>query len=173
MEATSLELSETGKKAYQKGDFESAIRFFSEAAKSYTKEEKLLDAAEAKNNLSVALLQAERAKESLEAAQGTDKVFAEANDTLRQAMALGNQAAAFDELGNTDEALALYKKSASLFGDIDEGDYQETVLKSIAAIELRKGKLQASAQTMLGSLATVKKPNLFQRFLRFILRLIH
>jgi len=172
MENTAIELSEKGKKAFEKGDFKSAIQFFSETAEAYLKEENFLDAAEAKNNLSVALLQVERAAESLEAARGTDLIFAEADDKLRQAMALGNQAAALDELGDQDEAIALYQKSASLFGEIGEGDYQETVLKSIAAIELRSGRLQDTAQTMLGSLGAVKKPNIFQRFLKFILRIV-
>lgn len=172
MENTAIELSTNGKKAFEKGDFESAIQIFSETAEAYLKEENFLDAAEAKNNLSVVLLLAEKAEESLEAAKGTDIVFAEADDKLRQAMALGNQAAALDELGDLDEAIALYQKSATLFGEIGEGDYQETVLKSIAAIELRSGRLKDTAQTMLGSLAATKKPNLFQRFLKFILRFV-
>ncbi|MBT3189816.1 MAG: hypothetical protein HN736_12800 [Anaerolineae bacterium] len=172
MENTAIELSQKGKKAFEEGDFENAIHFFSEAAKTYIKEEKTLDAAEAQNNLSVAFLQADKAKEAFEAAKGTDTLFADANDLFRQAMALGNQAAALDALGQKDEALSLYEKSAALFGEINKGDYQEIVLKSIAAIKLRSGKLQDSAYTMLDSLGAVKKPNLFQRFLNFILRII-
>ena len=172
MENTAIALAEKGKKAFGEGDFQSAVQSFSESAEAYLKEENFLDAAEAKNNLSVALLQMGKAKEALEAVQGTDLVFAEAEDHLRQAMAFGNQAAALDELGDTDEALALYRKSAALFGKIGESDYEETVLKSIAAIELKRGKLQDTAYTMLESLGAVKKPNLFQRLLKFILRFI-
>ncbi len=172
MENTAIELSQKGKKAFEKGDFESAIQIFSDSAEAYLKEENFLDAAEANNNLSVALLQIEKAKEALDAAKGTDLIFAAAEDRFRQAMALGNQAAALAELGDTDEALALYRKSATLFGEIGESDYQETVLKAIAAIELKNGKLQDTAYTMLESLGSVKKPNLFQRFLKFILRII-
>ncbi|MBT7992032.1 MAG: hypothetical protein HN769_19420 [Anaerolineae bacterium] len=172
MEKIALAFSEEGKKAFERGDFEKAIQSFSNAAENYTTEEKLLNAAEEKNNLSVALLQAERAEEALEAAKGTDTIFAQAGDKLKQAMAIGNQAAALDELGDLDEAIVLYHQSASLFAEIGEGDYQETVLKSIAAIELRSGKLQNTAQTMLASLSATKKPNLFQRFLKFILRIV-
>ena len=172
METTAIKLSESGKKHFEKGDFETAIQSFSDAAKIYTEEENFLDAAEAKNNLSVALLQADRAKESLEAATGTDLVFAEAKDLLRQAMVLGNLAAAMDALGETDKALENYTKSAALFGEVGEGDLEATVLKSIAAIKLRNGKLQDSAYTMLDSLGATQKTNLFQRFLKFILRII-
>ena len=172
METTAIKLSESGKKYFGKGDFENAVQSFSNAVKIYTEEENFLDAAEAKNNLSVALLQAERAEESLEAVHGTDLVFAEAKDLLRQAMALGNQAAALDALGQSDKALEKYAKSAALFGEIGEGDLEATVLKSMAAIKFRKGKLQDTANIMLDSLGATQKPNLFQRFLKFIMRII-
>lgn len=169
---TAIELSTNGKKAFETGDFDSAIHFFSEAVEAYLQKEKMLDVAEAKNNLSVALLQAKRAEEALEAARGTDLIFSEAEDKLREAMALGNQAAALDELGDLDEAINFYNKSAALFGEIGEGDFQETVLKSIAAIKLRSGKLQDTAFTMLESLGATQKPSIFQRFLKFILRFV-
>ena len=172
METTAIKLSKSGKKSFEKGDFETAIQSFSDAAKIYYDEENFLDAAEEKNNLSVSLLQAERAKESLEAALGTDLVFAEAKDWLRQAMALGNQAAALDVLGQSEEALETYANSAALFREVGEGDLEATVLKSIAAIKLRSGKLQETAYTMLDSLGATQKPNLFQRFIKFILRII-
>ena len=169
MENTAIELSEKGKKAFGEGDFESAVHFFSKTAEVYLAEENFLDAAEAKNNLSVALLQAGKAKESLEAAKETDLVFEEADDKLRQAMALGNQAAALDELGNKQEAIEIYQKSARLFGEIGEKDYEETVLKSIAVIEFKKGKLEDTTFTMLQSLSAVENPNILQRILRFFL----
>lgn len=172
METTAISLSETGKKAYQAGEFQKATRLFREAAQAYKAEEKPLDAAEAENNISVALLQLDKAKEAYEAALGTDAIFEDSGDTLRQAMALGNQAAALDAMKKPAEALELYEKAATLFSEIGEGDYQETVLKSIAAIKLREGKLQETAFNMLDSLHAAKKPTLFQRILKFILRII-
>ena len=172
MENIAIELSEKGKKAFEEGDFASAIHFFSETVKHYSSAENFLDAAEAKNNLSVALLQENKAKEALEAVEGTDIIFAEAKDRTKEAMAYGNQAAALEALGKKEEALNLYRKSANLFGEIGEGDYQEIVLKSIAALELKGGKLQDTAATMLQSLSATEKPSLFQRFLRFILRIV-
>lgn len=172
MAMNALELTDSGKTAYQAGNFEKAIEFFNEAAQAYEQEEKPLDAAETQNNLSVALLQLDKAEEAFNAAQGTDTLFEEAGDTLRQAMALGNQAAALDAMKNSEKALELYEKAAALFGEIDEGDYQETVLKSIAALKLREGNLQETAFNMLGSLSAAKKPTLFQRFLKFILRIV-
>ncbi len=172
MENSQMEISTTAKEAFKEGDFDKAIELFNTAIEAYSKANKPLDAAEEKNNLSVALLQADRAEESLEAVMGTDTVFAEAGDQLRQAMALGNQAAALDALGRLDEALELYESSATLFWEIGEKDYQSTVLKSIAGIKLRKGKLQDTAGVMLESLSTNPKPNIFQRILKFLLRIV-
>ncbi len=172
MEGSALDISTTAKEAFEQGDFKKAIELFNAAAEAYAQNNKPLDAAEQKNNLSVALLQVDRAKESLDAVLGTDMIFAEAGDQLRHAMALGNQAAALDALGQLDEALEFYEKSATIFGEVGEKDYQATVLKSIASIKLRKGKFQETAGSMLESLGANPKPNIFQRFLKFILRLI-
>ncbi len=172
MENTALAINEEGKEAFQNGDFEKAISLFQQAAEAHLKEENPLDAAEAQNNLSVALLQVDRAEESLKAAEGTDKIFEEAGDILRQAMALGNQASALDALGKAEEAIALYQQSVQLFDQIGEADLKATVLKSIAAIKLRKGKIQDSAIDMLDSLGATPKPTFFQRILKFFLRFI-
>ena len=86
-------------------------------------------------------------------------------------MALGNQAAALAELGKLDEALERYEQSIPLFDQVGNNDYKATVLKAIAGIKLRKGKLQDTAMGMLDSLGATEKPNFFQRILKFILRI--
>ena len=172
MENTAIALNDQGKEAFQKGNYEKAIAFFEQAAAAHIKAENPLDAAEAKNNLSVVLLQLDRAKEALEAAEGSDKIFEEAGDILRQAMALGNQAAALAELGNKEEALALYEHSIKLFDQVEgAGEYRAEVSKAIAAIKLSKGNLQDTAINMLDSLGSTPKPTVFQRILKFLLRI--
>jgi tetratricopeptide (TPR) repeat protein len=123
-----------------------------------------------KNNLSVALLQAGKAKAALEAAAGTDEIFARAGDVKRQAMAFGNQAAALEALKKPDQALEAYERSAALFAEAGEGEMRSIVLQSAAALKLRRGKMLDSALAMIGSVESTKKPNLMQRFLRFLLR---
>jgi len=171
MQNTAITLNDQGKDAFQEGDFEKAISLFQQVADAHLKADNPLDAADAKNNLSVALLQMNRAKESLAAAEGTDKIFEEAGDALRQAMALGNQAAALSELGSKEEALALYEQSVKLFDEVDAREYKAEVLKAIAAIKLSKGKFQDTAMDMLDSLGTTPKPTFLQRILKFLLRI--
>jgi tetratricopeptide (TPR) repeat protein len=165
------QLAEQGKQAFSAKDFDQAASFFNEAASVYAAQGDTLNAAEMKNNLSVALLQAGNVTAALEATAGTEQVFAQAGDLKRQAMAFGNQAASLEALKKLDQALAAYERSAALFAEAGESEMRSIVLQSAAAIKLRRGKMVDSALTMIGSVESTKKPNLMQRFLRFLLRL--
>jgi tetratricopeptide (TPR) repeat protein len=171
MTSEPLQLAEQGKKAFAAKKFEQAADVFTEAAAAYEALDDALNAAEMKNNLSVALLQAGKANEAYEAAAGTDEVFARAGDIKRQAMAFGNQAAALEALKKLDQALEAYERSAALFAEVGEGEMRSMVLQSAAAIKLKRGKMVDSALSMIGSVESTPKPNLLQRFLRFLLRI--
>ena len=165
-------LAETGKRAFDAGEFESAAGAFETAASGYASLYDDVNAAEMKNNLSVALLQMGKAREALAAALGTEGVFAGAHDLKRQGMAIGNQAAALESLQRFDEALAAYERSAQLFAEAGEGDLRAMVLKSAAALKLKRGKVTESAFKMIGSLEAKEKPSLFERLLKFLLRFV-
>ena len=162
-----------GKSAYQNKQFNEAADLFRQAAEGYTLANAGSMAAEMKNNWSVALLQGGHAQQALDAALGTEQIFANAEDVKRQAMALGNQAAALEALKRHDEAIAKYELSAELFKQINEGDLRSMVMKSAAAIKLRTGKITESAFKMMGSLDAKQSPRFFERLLIFFLRLIN
>jgi tetratricopeptide (TPR) repeat protein len=166
-----LQLAEQGKQAFSNQDYDQAADIFAQAVSAYEALEDATNAAEMKNNLSVALLQAEKAQAAYEAAAGTDEVFAQAGDINRQAMAFGNQAAALEALKRLDEALEAYERSAELFAEAGNGEMRSLVLQSAAAIKLRRGKMIDSALSMIGSVESTPKPNLLQKFLRFLIRL--
>jgi tetratricopeptide (TPR) repeat protein len=164
-------LSDEGKRAFEDRQFERAADLFRRAAQSYTLGRAGLLAAEMQNNLSVALLQAGRPAEALEAVLGTDQVFAGANDLKRQGMAWGNQAAALEALRRPDEALAAYERAGELLRRAGEGELLAIVKKSAAGLRLKRGQVGQSALDMIGSLEAREKPSLFDRFLKFLLRL--
>ena len=163
-------IAEQGKQAFSAKKFDQAASAFAEAASAYEALNDPLNVAEMKNNQSVALLQAGQAQAAYDAAAGTDEIFAQTGDVNRQAMALGNQAAALDALKKLDQALEAYERSAALFAEAGESEMRSMVLQSAAAIKLQRGKLVDSALSMIGSVESTKKPNLLQRFLRFLLR---
>jgi len=170
MTSTPAQLNEQGKESFQNGEYEQAAELFTQAAAGFAAAQDALSAAEAKNNLSVALLQAEKPQDALNAAAATDAVFESVGDVKRQAMALGNQAAALDALKRYDEALAAYERAAELFAQAQEGDLRALTLKSIAAIQLKTGKVSNAALRMLGSLDAKQNLSLFERVLKFFLR---
>ena len=163
-------LEAQGKQAYQNKEFNQAADLFRQAGGAHTREGDTARAAEALNNMSVALLQAGRPQESLDVSLGTDKIFEVGQDRKRQAMALGNQAAALEALKRYDEALEKYALSAELFKQVQEGDLRALVLKSAAAIKLKTGHLTESAFKMMGSLEARQSPSFFARILNFFLR---
>jgi tetratricopeptide (TPR) repeat protein len=158
-----------GKLAFEAGQYDAAASMFESAAQGYASLNDNVNAAELKNNLSVALLKLGNGQAALDAALGTEQIFAGASDLRRQGMALGNQAAALEALKRWDEALDAYDRSAGVFAEAGEGELRSMVMKSAAAIKLRRGKVSESAFKMIGSLEAKDKPSIFERILKFIL----
>jgi len=115
------QIAAQGKSAFENKRFDDAAELFRQAAEGYTLGRAGLMAAEMKNNMSVALLQAGKPQDALDAALGTDQLFEGAKDGKRQGMALGNQAAALEGLNRYDEAILAYERSAQLFAQVGEG----------------------------------------------------
>jgi tetratricopeptide (TPR) repeat protein len=163
---------EDGKHLFETRSYDRAAELFRGAAGAYAELGDALNAAEQHNNLSVALLKLHRPQEALDAALNTDAVFAAAGDLKRQGMAVNNQAAALEDLGRLDEALLSYQRAADLLGQAGEGDIKAVVLQSAAALQLRRGKLTESGIRMIGVLESHQHPSLWQRILRFLVRLL-
>jgi tetratricopeptide (TPR) repeat protein len=167
----SIVLADEGKREYQKGNYLAAADLFLQAAQAYTFASDELNAAEMKNNQSVALLQAGKAQEALQATDGTEEVFEKAGDIKRQGIAVSNRAAALEGLKKWKEALAEYDRAASLFEQIGEGDMHSIVRKAAANINLKHGRLLDSQMDVYDSLRLVEKPTLTQRMMKFLMRI--
>jgi tetratricopeptide (TPR) repeat protein len=166
-----LTLAEQGKKEYEQENFLAAADLFSQAAQTYASSKDELNAAEMKNNQSVALLQAGKAKEALQATDGTEEVFQKAGDVKRQGIAVSNRAAALEGMRKWKDALAEYDRAAALFEKIGEGDMHSIVRKSAANINLKRGRIVDSQMDVYDSLRLVEKPTLTQRFMKFLMRI--
>jgi tetratricopeptide (TPR) repeat protein len=166
-----IALAEQGKKEYEQENYPAAADRFSQAAQAYLSKKDGLNAAEMKNNQSVALLQAGKAKEALQATEGTEEIFQKAGDIKRQGIAVSNRAAALEGLKQWKEALAEYDRAASLFEGIGEGDMHSTVRKAAANLNLKRGRLNDSQMDVFDSLRLVEKPTLLQRIMKFLVRM--
>lgn len=172
MEKEAHEYEADGKRAFTAGRYAEAAESFRQASRLFVRADEGLRSAEMDNNLSVALLKNKQPREALEAAQGTQQVFAAVGDKPRQGMALGNQGAALEDLKKYAEAIAIYEQAAALFAQSGHGDMQSLTLKSIAGIRLKQGQFNTAGVEMLGSLGTVQNPSLLQRCTRFLLRFL-
>jgi len=169
MEANAL--AEQAKEKYGVGAHLVAADLFAQAAEAFTNVQDALNAAEMKNNQSVALLQAGKAKEALQATDGTEEVFKNAGDLKRQGIAIANRAAALQELKKLNEAVTEFNRAAELFEQAGEGDMHSMVRKATAEIFLKRGYINNSQMDIFDSLRLAEKPSLAQRLLKFVMRL--
>ncbi|KAA3645290.1 MAG: hypothetical protein DWQ07_12530 [Chloroflexi bacterium] len=165
------QLAEQAKSAYQGGEFKKAADLFEAAASGFKAQDDAGSVAEMSNNQSVALLQSGDAEAALAATLNTDKVFEELGDTKRQAMALGNQAAALEALERVQEAEQGYQHSAELLKAVGEDELYATVMQSISAIQMRTGRQIEALASMQAGVDNAKKPSLWQRFLKRLLQI--
>lgn len=168
---TAVSLAEKSKKEYENGNYLAAADLFSQAAQAYASAQDALNAAEMKNNESVALLQAGKAKEALQSTEGTEEIFQKAGDIKRQGIAVSNRAAALEGLKRWSEALAEYDRAASLFEQAGEGDMHSMVRKTAANLHLKRGHITDSQMDVYDSLRLVEKPSLAQRIMKFFMRI--
>lgn len=166
-----IALAEQGKQEYEKGKFVAAADSFSKAAQAYENSQDALNAAEMKNNQSVALLQAGKPKEALQVTDGTEEIFEQAKDLKRQGVAVGNRAAALEGLKKWDEALAEYDRAAKILEQAGEGDMHSIVRKAAANLNLKRGRVTDSQMDVYDSLRLVEKPSLTQRVMKFMMRI--
>jgi len=166
-----ISLADKGRQEYEKGNYAVAAKMFSQAAQAYSAAKDELNAAEMKNNQSVALLQAGKAKEALQVTDGTEEIFQQAGDLKRQGLAVGNRAAALEGLKKWREALAEYDRAASLLEQAGEGDMHSVVRKAAANLNLKLGRVTASQMDVLDSLRLAEKPTFTQRIMKFLLRI--
>ena len=166
-----ITLAEKGKQEYEQGNYLAAADLFLRAAQVHASMQDELNAAEMKNNQSVALLQTGKANDALRATEGTEEIFENAGDLRRQGVAVGNRAAALEGLKKWNEALAEYDRAASLFEQAGAGDMHSVVRKAAANLNLKRGRFTDSQLDVYDSLRLVEKPTLTQRIMKFLMRI--
>ena len=164
-------LAEQGKQEYGKGAYGTAADLFAQAAQAFVNLQDDLNAAEMKNNESVALLKAGKAEAALRATDGTEEIFQKAGDLKRQGVAIANRAAALEGLKKLNEAVAEYNRAADIFEKAGEGDMHSVVRKATAEIFLKRGYIGNTQMDVFDSLRLVEKPTFSQRILKFLMRL--
>ena len=168
---TPQQITNEAKTAYQAGDFTVAARYFEAARQGYLSVNEVLMGAEMANNCSVALLQAGYNEAALLSLDGTEEIFIEAHDRKRQAMTLGNRAAALEALERLEEAEQTYWMAAKIFNDLGETELRLPLMQSISSIQLRTGRQLQAVASMYSGVENIKNPTIKQRFLKRLLEI--
>ena len=166
---TPQQMAKEAKSAYRVGDYAEAARSFEAARHGYLSANDVEMAAEMANNCSVSLLQAGENEAALKALEGSEFVFIQAGDRKRQAMTLGNQAAALDALGRLEEAEQIYWQAAGILKELGETELRLPIMQSISALQLRTGRHLQAVASMYAGVEKIKNPTLKQRFLKRLL----
>jgi tetratricopeptide (TPR) repeat protein len=166
---TPQQLAEEGQADYGNGKYLSAARLFKAAADGFSSAGDEIIAAEMANNCSVASLKGGDPKAALDIVTGTDQVFAAKGDTRRQAMAVGNLAAALEGLNRFDEAITAYEQSAELLDQAGEYELRAFVCQSISSLQMKRGQYLEAYTTMQAGVRGLKEPNISQRILKSLL----
>ena len=167
---TPEQLSKEAERAYKSKDYLSAAQSYSAAADGYKISGEVVPAAEMRNNASVAYLQGNQPQDALEAALGTDQVFEDAAEIRKQAMALGNQAAAYEALNQLESAARAYQDSSDLLKQIGDHELRPAVMQSLSAVQLRQGQQMDALVTMQAGLEEIEKPSLKQKLVKKLLQ---
>jgi tetratricopeptide (TPR) repeat protein len=172
-----LDIQAKGKQAqlfYQQKKYKKAAHLFMEIAQAYLTTNQELKAAEMKNNASVSWLLAGEAQKALQASLATHTLFENNQDYKQAGIAYGNQAAAYDALNKTEEALAYYHKASEQLLLAGETEYRSIVLKQISELQLKTGayyQALASMNNALNSMENISvKDNILQRFFKQIFK---
>lgn len=172
MEIENLEeIISNAKTQFHKGNYSKAIDGFKFAFAHYQEIGDELNAAEMANNLSVAYLQGRKPKDALAIVEGTDDIFAAHGDITKQAMAIGNKAAALEALKRYNEAIEAYNQSAALFEEVGETDLRSYVMKSLSALHLKQGDNFKSLTAMQQSINQKENLSFKERILKFFLKI--
>lgn len=165
------DLVKQGKSAYQRGDYLQAAQIYEAAQRAYEAKNDKLNSAEMANNCCVSYLQADEPEKALRSVEGTDQIFAEFGDLVRQGMALGNYASALEELELIDEAIEAYLHSASVLEEAGEDKLRANVMQSLSTLQFRQGRQLEALASMQSGLDGVKKPSPKQRVLKSLLNI--
>ncbi|WP_299026448.1 hypothetical protein [uncultured Thermanaerothrix sp.] len=155
--------------AYAQRAYEIAAQAFEKAAGAYDEGGEVLKAAEMRNNASVAWLQAERPEAALRCVEGTPELFAQAGDKRRQALALGNQAAALEALGQAEIALEIYRRAADGLKAVGEMENYARVMRRISALQVQTGQQFAALFSMQAALEYQPKLSPRERMLKSLI----
>jgi tetratricopeptide (TPR) repeat protein len=169
-EVTPESLDQTAHVAYRAGKLDEAARVFDEVRSTFAASNRPIEAAEAANNLCVALLGLGRPSQALDAVRSTPGIFEQVGLFPQAALAHGNLAAALEACGNLPEAELAYERAIALLTQVGDSENRATCQAALSRIQLRRGRPLEALSSVQASLAGRERVGVPQRLLRGLLK---
>lgn len=166
------ELQTSAKKNFAAKKYSLAAEEFLRCAQLCSESGDVLLEAEMRNNCSVSLLMDGKAQQAYEAALGTDRIFAEHSDIKRQAMSLGNIAAALEDLKDYQQSFDIYVEADELLRSINENELRSMLLKRKAFVQTKLGKNLEAAATLNTAIEAENHPSMKEKAINRFFRTI-
>jgi tetratricopeptide (TPR) repeat protein len=164
-------VAERALQAFRQGRFAEAAEGFDAARRALSEAGDEPAAAEAANNLCVALLQAGRPDDALRAVTGTPEAFDRLGDPARAAQALGNLASALEACGDLAGAERAYAETLQRFEGLDDREAQATILRSMSQLQLKRGRPLEALSSLQAGLEQKPRRGLRDRWVQRLLAL--
>ena len=167
MSASSLR--DTALTHFQKGEYDSALKFFEQAQAAYYAEEDRTMAAEMQNNLGVIYRAQKKYLPAIQMIKSALLEFRETNDVIRTAQTLGNLGSVYLELGELSSAADSLNESLTLFDPQKDKVMRSEVLRVLGEVRLKQGKFIEGLMNYAAGLRDVENPTAQQQWLKKLL----
>lgn len=155
-----------GMKKYNRGAHAEAAAAFQKALAAYEAESKTDMVAEMRANLGMIAREQNRFDDAQALLRDAMAVFEEMGDNKRAAMVKANLGGVLSSAGDKEAAYDLYVEAANLFQDLGEKALQGETLRSMAALQIKRGKVNQGREILTDAMAVGGETTFPQRLLK-------
>lgn len=161
---------ETGPKAHDRSEYETAVAAFSETREVWRQLGDRRGEASALMDLGVAHQRMGNLADAQLAYEEALELFDAMGDDTGKATVMGNLATLMKRRGAADQAEALLQKAADMFYELGKDDYEADTLRLLAQVQLQRGAYLDSLMTYNRALARMSQLTGAQKFLRALIK---
>lgn len=155
-----------GMKKYNRGAHAEAAAAFQKALAVYEAESKTDMVAEMRANLGMIAREQNRFDDAQALLRDAMAVFEEMGDNKRAAMVKANLGGVLSSAGDKEAAYDLYVEAANLFQDLGEKALQGETLRSMAALQIKRGKVNQGREILADAMTMSDGSTFGQRLLK-------
>ncbi len=155
-----------GMKKYNRGAHSEASASFQKALAAYQDDGKPDMVAEMRANLGMIAREQKRFDDAQNLLRDALATFEELGDAKRSAMVKANLGGVLSSMGDKEAAYDLYVQAADVFQELGETQMQGETLKTLAALQIKRGKLMQGGEILTDAVGMVDSSTFGERLLK-------